>query len=308
MIHTVTLNPAIDYLVSPERFEKGAINRYASCSYGPGGKGVNVSLLLSSLGMENRALGLAAGFSGREVVRLLEEAGCETRFFFLPEGCSRINVKICLPGGEETDLNGVGPEIPPEALDRLGEEIAALPDGDSLVLAGSVPPSLPPDSYARLLKRAEGKDLLTVVDAAGEALWAALPSRPFLIKPNLEELCQLFDAESLDLDAAWECAGILQKKGTRNVAVSLGDKGALLACQDGRRLFCRAARGEAISSVGAGDSLVAGFLYGWQLHGTLEGALRWGVAAGSATAFTRGIASGEQVKARYPQVGNVYPM
>lgn len=308
MVHTVTLNPAIDYIVSPERFEKGEINRYAACSYGPGGKGVNVSLLLTSLGMENRALGVAAGFSGREIVRLLEEAGCRTDFLFLPEGHSRINVKVCTPGGEETDVNGDGPVIPGEAVERLEEKLAALGPEDILVLAGSVPPSLPVDVYARLLDRVRDSGALSVVDATGEALLRALPYRPFLIKPNLEELGELFGTRIGDVTGAKEHARALQDLGARNVVVSMGDMGALLAEEGGRFLFCRAVRGDTVSTVGAGDSLVAGFLYGWSLHGTAEGGLRWGVAAGAATAFSKGIASGEGVKRLYPAVGNAHPV
>ena len=181
-----------------------------------------------------------------------------------------------------------------------------LQPGDGLVLAGSLPPSLPQDAYARLLERIEEKNILTVVDTAGEALEAVLPCRPFLIKPNLEELSGLFGAELTELPAVAECAGELQKKGAKNVAVSMGSKGAFLLCEDGRRLFCHAVRGEAVSTVGAGDSFVAGFLYGWQLHGTLEGALRWGVCAGSATAFSPGLAAGSEVKQLYTRVGNVH--
>lgn len=307
MINTITLNPAIDYTISPERFEKGEINRYADCSHRPGGKGVNVSLLLTSLGVENTALGVAAGFFGQEIIRLLEQAGCKTDFLFLREGHSRINLKI-RASGEETDLNGQGPGVPLETVDRLGEKLSALKPGDGLVLAGSVPTSLPSDTYARLLKQVEGKELLTVVDAAGEALLAALPCRPFLIKPNLEELGEVFHTEVRDAADAGECARALMELGARNVAVSMGEKGALLACEDGRSLFCRAAKGETVSTVGAGDSFVAGFLYGWKLYGTPEGALRWGVAAGSATAFSHGIASGELVKGLYPRVGNPQPL
>ncbi len=307
MVTTITLNPAIDYTIAPDRFETGEINRYSACSYRPGGKGVNVSLLLGSLGVKNTALGLAAGFTGREIVRLLEEAGCQTDFIFLPQGCSRINIKVRSPGENgvmETDLNGEGPAIPAETLDRLGEKLSSLGEGDSLVLAGSVPNSLPPDAYARLLRRVEGKGVLSVVDAAGDTLLSALPCRPFLIKPNLEELGELFGTEVRDLDAARECAVLLQEKGARNVAVSMGGKGALLVCEDGRRLFCRAVKGETVSTVGAGDSLVAGFLYGWRLHGAPEGALTWGVAAGAATAFSPGIASGDLVKKLWPLVEN----
>ncbi len=306
MIWTVTLNPAMDCYLFPERFEKGAINSYDRCCFRPGGKGVNVSLLLTSLGVENTALGIGAGASGREIEALLRQAGCKTDFLFLKEGASRVNLKIRTPEGEETDLNGAGPEISEEALERLGEKLFALQPGDGLVLAGSIPPSLPTGSYVRLLRRAGEKELFTVVDAAGEALLAALPCRPFLVKPNLEELGALFGTELRELSAVIESALALQEKGARNVAVSLGERGALLVCEDGRRLFCRAAKGEAVSSVGAGDSMVAGFLYGWQMHNTLEGSLRWGVCAGSATAFSQGIASGEAVRRLYPETGNIH--
>lgn len=306
LVSTVTLNPAIDYIVFPERLEKGKINGYKSCFFRPGGKGVNVSLLLTSLGVENTALGIAAGFTGRELVRLMEEAGCKTDFLFLEGAHSRINLKICLPGGEETDLNGSGPVISQEAVDRLGEKLAQLKPGGSLVLAGSVPPSLSQDVYARLLKQAEGKDLLTVVDTTGEALRAVLPLRPFLIKPNLEELGELFQTEIKDMAEAVEYARILQEKGARNIVVSMGEKGALLVSEDGRSLFCGTAKGKAVSTVGAGDSLVAGFLYGWARCNTPEDALRWGVAAGAATAFSNGIATGEMVRQMVSRIEDIH--
>ncbi len=305
MITTVTLNPAVDCYLFPERFEKGAINSYENCLRCPGGKGINVSLLLHSLGVETTALGIGAGASGREIAALLRQAGCKTDFLFLEAGESRINLKIRTPEGEETDLNGTGPEIPWEAMERLEQKLAGLQPGDGLVLAGSVPPSLPVDAYARLLRSTGEKELCTVVDAAGEALLAALPCHPFLIKPNRVELEALFGREIKELSDAADCAGALQEKGARNVAVSLGEQGALLVCEDGRRLFCRAPRGEAVSSVGAGDSMVAGFLYGWEQRHTLEDALRWGVSAGSATAFSQGIASGEAVRQLYLETGNV---
>lgn len=306
LIATVTLNPALDCYLTPEQLELGAINRYGDCLFYPGGKGVNISLLLSSLGLETVAMGIGAGFSGKELVRLAEQAGCKTDFLLLPEGNTRFNVKIRTPDGVETDLNGAGTAVPPEAVERLMEKLDILQPGDALVLAGSLPASLPKNTYGKLLQKAAGKELLTAVDTTGEALRAALPYKPFLIKPNLEELGGLFGVTLTDTAAAAECAAELQKQGARNVAVSMGSKGALLLCEDGRRLFCRAVRGEAVSTVGAGDSMVAGFLYGWQLHGTLEGALRWGVCAGSATAFTQGLASGDEVRRLYPQAGNVH--
>ena len=174
MVYTVTLNPAIDYIVSPAKFSAGEINRYQKAVYGPGGKGANVSLLLSSLGVRNRALGICAGLSGGEIVRLLEERGCETDFVRMPQGHSRINVKVCAPDGEETDLNGDGPDTPPEAVEELLQKLDGLGEGDTLVLAGSIPRSVPGDIYAAMLRRLEGRGVLAVVDATGEALRCVL--------------------------------------------------------------------------------------------------------------------------------------
>ena len=308
MIATVTCNPALDILVRPRRFSPGEINRYGAGMCQPGGKGINVSLLLHSLGVETKALALAGGFTGREIARLLEERGCPGDFVWLPQGDSRINLKICPPGGEETQLNGEGPQIPVEAVERLERKLSALGPGDGAVLAGSLPASLPQDLYARLMKPLVRKGVEVAVDTTGEALLAALPCRPFLVKPNLEELEELFSAKLTGLPEIKEQARELQRLGARNVVVSLGAGGALLLEEGGRSLFCHGVRGQAVSTVGAGDSLVAGFLYGWQLHGTLEGGLRWGMAAGAATAFSPGIATGEQVKALFPQVGNPQPL
>lgn len=308
MIYTVTLNPAVDYIVSPEQFALNEINRYASCTYGPGGKGVNVSLLLTSLGVRNRALGLCAGFSGTEIVRLMEEKGCDTDFVRLPEGHSRINVKVCAPDGGETDLNGEGPEVPAESFEELKEKLRELREGDLLVLAGSVPASLGKGVYEDFLREIRAGGAQAVVDATGDALRRTLPYRPFLVKPNDEELGELFGVEIKTVEEAKAYAGELVRMGARNVVVSMGSKGALLVSETGESLFCRTVRGEAVSTVGAGDSLVAGFLYGWGLHGTLEGALRWGVAAGAATAFSKGIASGDKVKSLYLQAGNPSPV
>ena len=307
MIATVTCNPALDILVRPRRFSPGEINRYGAGMCQPGGKGINVSLLLHSLGVETKALALAGGFTGREIARLLEKRGCPGDFVWLPQGDSRINLKICPPGGEETQLNGEGPQIPEEAVERLERKLSALGPGDGAVLAGSLPASLPQDLYARLMKPLVKNGVEVAVDTTGEALLAALPCRPFLVKPNLEELEELFSVKLTGLAEIKEQARELQRLGARNVVVSLGAGGALLLEEGGRSLFCHGVRGQAVSTVGAGDSLVAGFLYGWQLHGTLEGAFRWGMAAGAATAFCAGIAAGDEVKRLYPQVGNPYP-
>lgn len=305
ILFTVTLNPALDYSISLPDFSRGAIQWFSQSGFAPGGKGVNVSQLLTSLGVENRALGIAAGFTGREIVRRLEEKGCQTEFVLLDQGTSRVNVKLQTAGGEETAFNGEGPEIPAQAVDELLEKLSALSGEDVLVLSGSLPKGLPETAFPQLLEAARRPGARLVVDMSGDSLLAALPYHPFFIKPNEEELCQLFGVEGpLTVQEAKGYAQELQRLGARNVVVSMGAKGALLLEEEGRCLFCRGVRGAAVSTVGAGDSLVAGFLYGWRLHGTAEGGLRWGVAAGSATAFRQGIATGEEVKGLFPQVGN----
>ena len=305
ILFTVTLNPALDYSISLPDFSRGAIQWFSQSGFAPGGKGVNVSLLLTSLGVENRALGIAAGFTGREIVRRLEEKGCQTEFVLLDQGASRVNVKLQTAGGEETAFNGEGPEIPAQAVDELLEKLSALSEEDVLVLSGSLPKGLPETAFPQLLEAARRPGARLVVDMSGDSLLAALPYHPFFIKPNEEELCQLFGVEGpLTVQEAKGYAQELQRLGARNVVVSMGAKGALLLEEEGRCLFCHGVRGAAVSTVGAGDSLVAGFLYGWRLHGTAEGGLRWGVAAGSATAFRQGIATGEEVKGLFPQVGN----
>lgn len=308
MIYTVTFNPAIDYVVRLDApLEIGQVNRACGEDCVLGGKGINVSGVLAQLGCPSVALGFVAGETGAWLERGLAAQGLHTDFVHLENGMTRINVKI--KAGQETELNGAGPDIPDEALHQLEEKLDGLTENDVLILAGSIPASLPQDVYQRLLARLDGQGVRCVVDATRALLVNVLPYHPFLIKPNLEELCQLFQAEGpLTPLEAKEYAKELQRMGARSVVVSLGEKGALLLEESGRCLGCRSPRGQAVSTVGAGDSLVAGFLYGCQLHGTLEGGLKWGVAAGAATAFQEGIATGSQVKAQFPAVGNPHPL
>lgn len=309
MIITVTLNPALDYEISLDHVELGAIQWFSQGGFAPGGKGVNVSLLLSSLGVETRALGIAAGFTGKEIVRLLEEAGCPVDFVLLDQGLSRVNVKLRTEEGQETGLNGAGPQIPSQGVDKLLEKLSGMTGEDFLVLSGSLPAGLPETAFPQILETARRAGVKLVVDMAGDSLLAALPYRPFLIKPNEEELRQIFGVEEpLGVLDVKEYGRQLQRMGARNVVVSLGAKGAMLLEEQGRCLFCHGVRGETVSTVGAGDSLVAGFLFGLQLHGTLEGGLKWGVAAGAATAFRQGIATGEQVKNQFPAVENPHTL
>lgn len=309
MIVTVTLNPALDHFIFVEDFARGAIQRFGRDTFAPGGKGVNVSLLLSSLGVENRALGLAAGFTGRELCRLLEEAGCHTDFVELEEGNTRVNVKLRCSSGEETAFNGPGPAIPDRAVEGLLKKLETLEEGDFLVLSGALPAALPETAFPRLLEAARRTKARLVVDMEGDSLLAALPYRPFLIKPNEDELRQVLSIEGpMNLREIKGHAQQLQRMGAQNVVVSLGARGALLLEEGGQAQFCHSPRGRAVSTVGAGDSLVAGFLYGYQLHGSAAGGLQWGVAAGAATAFCQGIATGSQVKAAFPLVGEPHPL
>ncbi len=306
MIYTVTLNPALDLCVPAGAIVPGGVNRCGQGVFRAGGKGINVSRALTSLGVGNRALAIAAGFTGREAAARLEAAGCPADFLFLASGCTRVNYKAAHPDGSVTELNGEGPPVPLSAVSRLGGKLSALGPGDGLVLAGSVPASLPADVYARLLAFAK-EGVRTVVDTTGEALLAALAARPFLIKPNLEELGGVSGAPVSGIGEAAACAQRLCAMGAQNVVVSMGERGALLVDARGRRFFCRAAKGRAVSAVGAGDSLVAGFLYGLG-QGGVEEALRWGVAAGCATAFSGDICAGAQARALYCQVGPARPL
>ncbi len=301
MVYTVTLNPALDCFLNCPGFSPGRDNRYGECRFLPGGKGVNVSLLLNSLGMPSVALGMAAGFTGRELVELLEAEGCPADFVFLSAGHTRINVKIGAAGQEETGLNGGGPAMGWEALSPLREKLSRLAPGDILVLAGSLPRGLSAFTYARLM---EGLPLgvKTVVDTTGQALKEAVKARPFLVKPNLEELGELFGVQLKMGEEALPYAQKLQEWGAENVIVSMGSQGAVLAGAGKEVLTRQAVPGTQVSPVGAGDSLVAGFLYGWQKTGSLAQALDWGMAAGAATAFREGIADGAQVKGLYEKL------
>lgn len=296
MVYTVTLNPALDCYLSPDTFTAGADHRYRECRFLPGGKGINVSLLLHSLGVETIAAGIAAGFTGRELAAALERAGCPADFLFLEQGSTRINIKIIPPHEPETSLNGAGPAVSMEDLGRLAEKLRALAPGDFLVLSGSLPTGLPSDAYAWLAGQAP-QGVQVVVDASGPALPASLKAGPFLVKPNLEELGAAFGVELSTQEEALPYARRLREMGARNVAVSMGGRGAFLLTEEGAVLHRDALPGKAVSAVGAGDSLVAGFIYGWLQSKNYESALDWGVTAGAATAFTQGLASGEEVLA-----------
>ena len=282
MVYTVTFNPALDYVVRVEDFQPGETNRTYSDEVQFGGKGINVSTVLRNLGVDNVALGFL-------------EIGINTDFIWLERGLTRINVKI--KAGQETEINGQGPDIPADALDRLFAKLDQLKEGDVLVLAGSIPRSLPDDIYQRILRRLDGRGVLAAVDATRDLLCAVLPYRPFLIKPNDRELGEIF-GKTLAADAEIEdCARQLQAKGARNVLVSMAGAGSLLVDETGETHRLGVPKGTVRNSVGAGDSMVAGFLAGWLKERDYTAAHRMGAAAGSATAFSDGLAEANAVQA-----------
>ncbi len=297
MIYTVTFNPSLDYIVSVDHFELGMTNRTASELMLPGGKGINVSIVLKQLGLDNTALGFMAGFTGEEIVRKLEESGVNADFIRISNGISRINVKLKNIDG--TEINGMGPEIAPDKLEELLAQLDRLDKGDVLVLAGSIPKSMPDDIYRDILQRLESKEIMSVVDATGDLLVNVLPYRPFLIKPNHHELGELFDVTITTKQQVVPYAEKLQEKGARNVLVSMGGQGAVFVSETGEVYMAEAPEGELKNSVGAGDSMVAGFVTGWVTKGDYEHAFRMGVSTGSASAFSENLATKSEVDEVY---------
>jgi len=295
MIYTITLNPSLDYFVTVDSLEAGRTNRTNSERMLPGGKGINVSIVLKNLGIANTALGFAAGFTGREIIRLLEEEGIRTDLIMLQEGYSRINVKI--QNMEGTEINGIGPDIPAAGMEQLKAKIAQLTDGDSLVLAGSIPKGVSPDIYKEMIQLTEDKNVSVVVDATGEVLRQILPCRPFLIKPNHHELGELFGVELKERKDVIPYARKLQEEGARNILVSLAGKGAVLLTEDGQILEMDTPKGQYVNGVGAGDSMVAGFLAGWQEKRNYQHAFRLAVCAGSASAYSENLAGRSEIEA-----------
>lgn len=292
MIYTVTFNPAIDYVVHVEDMRTGDINRLTSEEIYFGGKGINVSLVLGELGIPSRVLGFVAGFTGRALEEGLSQSGLETDFVHLEKGNTRINVKI--KSGQETDLNGQGPEIDEKALAQLYRKLDKLQDGDVLVLAGSIPGSLPADIYEDILAYMSHKKIRTVVDAAGDLLVNVLRYRPFLVKPNHHELGEIFGKELSSMDEIVNYARKLKDMGAVNVLISMAQNGAVLVDEYGEVRRCGVCRGTLVNSVGAGDSMVAGFIAGLE-EGDYGYALKMGTAAGGATAFSKGLAKREDI-------------
>ena len=293
MIYTVTFNPAIDYVVHADDMQVGAVNRSRQEEVYFGGKGINVSVVLHELGLASKALGCVAGFTGEAIEQGLRADGIETDFIHLEKGFSRINVKI--KSGEETELNGQGPEIPEDKLRQLFDQLEQVQDGDTIILAGSIPASLPADVYEQILRHLSGKQVRAVVDATRDLLVNVLKYKPFLIKPNNFELGEIFGVPLKDdVDEIVRYAGKLQEMGARNVLVSMAGDGAVLLDENGGVHACGVCKGTVKNSVGAGDSMVAGFVAGCET-GDYDYALKLGTATGGATAFSEGLAKKELI-------------
>lgn len=300
MIYTVTFNPSLDYMVSVEDFKLGLTNRTSSELLLPGGKGINVSVVLNHLGFENTALGFVAGFTGAEIEKRLKDMGLKTDFITLKNGFSRINVKLKSIDG--TEINGSGPEISQNQSEELMRKLDQLKCGDVLFLSGSIPPSMTDDTYEQIMARLKNNGVLIAVDATRELLVNVLKYRPFLIKPNNHELGEIFGTELKTREAVIPYAKKLQEAGAVNVLVSMAGEGAVLAAANGEIYSLPAPSGILKNGVGAGDSMVAGFMAGWMENQDYRHAFLMGVASGSASAFSEFLASKEEILNIYRQI------
>ena len=293
MIYTVTLNPAIDYIMHPESFALGTVNRSKNEEIYLGGKGINVSRVLKNMGIDSVATGFVAGFTGKAIEDGLEDMGIKTDFVRLSHGNSRINVKI--KGKAESEINGCGPQLNEIDLALLFDKISALKSGDLLILSGSAPQGLDASVYEKILQKSSDLDIKAVVDAEGELLLNTLKYKPFLIKPNLTELSEISGNQLKSRDKVVEYAIRLQAMGARNVLVSMAENGAILIGENGKVNMTAAPKGKVVNSVGAGDSMVAGFLKGYIEKEDSQYALKLSVAAGSATAFSGDLANEKEI-------------
>lgn len=294
MIYTVTFNPSLDYIVSIDSFELGKTNRTTGERIFPGGKGINVSIVLSNLGIENTALGFTAGFTGEQIEKETRKMGLVTDFIRVDNGFSRINVK--LKDYDGTEINGMGPDITQDAVDKLYGQLGRLKEGDALVLAGSIPKCLPDSIYRDIMEKLQDKRVLFVVDAAKDLLVNVLEYRPFLIKPNNHELGEIFHVTLSTREEVVPYAEKLKEMGAGNVLVSMSGQGAVLVDEEGEVHMLPAPEGNLVNAVGAGDSMVAGFLAGWTEKRDYDHAFRMGVSAGSASAFSEFLATKEEVE------------
>ncbi len=297
MIYTVTFNPAIDYAIGVENLQPGMTNRASYEQLLPGGKGLNVSTILNNLEIENTALGFIAGFTGKEIKRSFEELGGKSDFIELKNGLSRINVKI--KSDTETEINAIGPVIDEDALSELLNKLNMLKDGDTLILAGSIPASLPDSLYSDIMKMLSDRDIMIAVDATKDLLINVLEHKPFLIKPNNHELGEIFGVVLKTREEVVPYAKKLQEKGARNVLISMAGEGAVLITETGDVLMSEAPKGTVKNSVGAGDSMVAGFIAGWYEKHDYAHAFKMGLSAGSASAFSNMLATKPEIEQVY---------
>lgn len=295
MISTITLNPSLDYIVHVDGFKVDTVNRSKEEAIFVGGKGINVSILLKNLGIESKALGFVAGFTGDQIIHRIQEQGIESEFIKLQQGMSRINIK--LKSNQETEINGLGPNIEAKDIKNLYQKIEKMRDGDFLVLAGSIPATMPNDIYSQIMQDFSHKKLEVVVDATKDLLLNVLEYGPFLIKPNHHELGELFGVTLQSQEEVVLYAKKLQEKGARSVLVSMAGDGAVLVAEDGQVIKHPGLKGEVKNSVGAGDSMVAGFIAGYLKNKNMKDAFKMGVAAGSATAFSETLATKGEIEA-----------
>ncbi len=302
MIYTLTFNPCIDYVMNMPSLTAGDINRAESEEVFIGGKGINVSLVLKQLGMPSTALGFTAGFTGTAIKQELEQMGVKTDFVHLSHGFSRINVKV--KSQFETDLNGNGPKIYQADIDSLIARLSGFTRGDVFVLSGSVPCGVGDNIYERILESLEGRGVITACDATGKLLLNCLKYRPFVVKPNICELGEMFGVRLDTVQSAVPYAKKLCQMGAQNVLVSMAEKGAFLLERNGEIHFCDAAKGRLVNSTGAGDSMLAGFLAGYLKTGDFGYALTLGTAAGGATAFSSGLARADEIYGLFDKIMN----
>lgn len=300
MIYTITFNPSLDYIIKVSDFKLGYVNRTTREDIYPGGKGINVSIVLGNLGFTSKALGFIAGFTGEEIERRIIEKGISSEFIKIHNGLSRINVKM--KSNEESEINGNGPEITKDALQSLFSKLSVLEDGDILVLAGSIPNSLPQDIYEKIMQELNDKNIKVIVDATKELLVNVLKYKPFLIKPNNHELEEIFKVKLQNNSDIITYAKKLQDMGAQNVLISMAGEGAILLADDGNVYTSGVPKGKVKNSVGAGDSMVAGFIAGYLNKGDLNEAFKMGISAGSASAFSEDLATKDEILNLFEQI------
>jgi 1-phosphofructokinase len=303
MVYTVTFNPALDYVVHlDDPIENGKMNRSNKEEFYYGGKGINVSTVLTNLGIDTVAMGFVAGFTGAAIVHGLSHKGIRTDFIILRQGISRINVKI--RNGIETDINAAGPRLSNDDVKAFMKKLDDLGEGDYLVLSGSVPPNMHDSIYERICRRVADKNVNVVVDADGELLMKTLQMNPFLIKPNKSELESLFNAKIKNDKDVEKYARKLQDQGARNVLVSMGEGGSMLVPEEGKVIRLGVPEGKVINTVGAGDSMVAGFLAGYMKNGDMQKAMNLATAAGAATAYSEGLGEKSTIMMQLEKINN----